>query len=187
MAYLTRTGRIAHEDMRPFLLHLYDEMQPQGECFIWVAWAQAVAALGYEDLSDRVERLFRRRFIGRHVMSVDDFREDLRKTLYDPASMTVFVSDHIHPFGDAIEQLSQWYYFTDKHKQDQARYAARLAVEARRGEQNGIAGSAILGSERELDAFRHVGRNDPCPCGSGKKYKNCCHGAVNGVAGCALH
>ncbi len=22
--------------------------------------------------------------------------------------------------------------------------------------------------------FRHVGRNDPCPCGSGKKYKLCC-------------
>lgn len=21
-----------------------------------------------------------------------------------------------------------------------------------------------------------VGRNDPCPCGSGKKYKNCCYG-----------
>jgi len=20
----------------------------------------------------------------------------------------------------------------------------------------------------------HVGRNDPCPCGSGKKYKKCC-------------
>ncbi|MBL9122032.1 MAG: SEC-C domain-containing protein [Planctomycetaceae bacterium] len=20
----------------------------------------------------------------------------------------------------------------------------------------------------------HVGRNDPCPCGSGKKFKNCC-------------
>ena len=25
-----------------------------------------------------------------------------------------------------------------------------------------------------------VGRNDPCPCGSGKKYKNCCGRAVNG-------
>ena len=22
--------------------------------------------------------------------------------------------------------------------------------------------------------FRHVGRNDPCPCQSGKKYKKCC-------------
>lgn len=21
---------------------------------------------------------------------------------------------------------------------------------------------------------RKIGRNDPCPCGSGKKYKNCC-------------
>jgi len=23
-----------------------------------------------------------------------------------------------------------------------------------------------------------VGRNDPCPCGSGKKYKRCCGGAA---------
>ena len=27
------------------------------------------------------------------------------------------------------------------------------------------------------DPFAHAGRNDPCPCGSGKKYKKC-HGAV---------
>ena len=24
------------------------------------------------------------------------------------------------------------------------------------------------------EAFKNVGRNDPCPCGSGKKYKKCC-------------
>ncbi|MBC7316447.1 MAG: SEC-C domain-containing protein, partial [Chloroflexi bacterium] len=24
------------------------------------------------------------------------------------------------------------------------------------------------------DPRRPVGRNAPCPCGSGKKYKNCC-------------
>lgn len=27
-------------------------------------------------------------------------------------------------------------------------------------------------------ASHHVGRNDPCPCGSGKKYKRCCGGAT---------
>lgn len=27
---------------------------------------------------------------------------------------------------------------------------------------------------QEEDPFAHVGRNDPCPCGSGKKYKHCC-------------
>ena len=29
-------------------------------------------------------------------------------------------------------------------------------------------------SEPEKTPFKHVGRNDPCPCGSGKKYKKCC-------------
>ncbi|MHC4292236.1 MAG: SEC-C metal-binding domain-containing protein [Planctomycetota bacterium] len=28
-------------------------------------------------------------------------------------------------------------------------------------------------SARQLDQPK-VGRNDPCPCGSGKKYKKCC-------------
>jgi len=27
---------------------------------------------------------------------------------------------------------------------------------------------------------RKIGRNEPCPCGSGKKYKNC-HGALSGL------
>jgi len=26
-------------------------------------------------------------------------------------------------------------------------------------------------------AARKVGRNDPCPCGSGRKYKKCCGSA----------
>ena len=28
--------------------------------------------------------------------------------------------------------------------------------------------------ERKLVKKKKVGRNDPCPCGSGKKYKHCC-------------
>ena len=38
-------------------------------------------------------------------------------------------------------------------------------------------GATILKSSKPLDASgKEVGRNDPCPCGSGKKYKRC-HGA----------
>ena len=29
-------------------------------------------------------------------------------------------------------------------------------------------------ANRHTNPFKHVGRNDPCPCGSGKKYKKCC-------------
>jgi hypothetical protein len=33
---------------------------------------------------------------------------------------------------------------------------------------------AAQSAERPYVAPKKVGRNDPCPCGSGKKYKNCC-------------
>ena len=36
---------------------------------------------------------------------------------------------------------------------------------------------ALLGGvqqPRRVSAAQKVGRNDPCPCGSGKKYKACC-------------
>ena len=33
---------------------------------------------------------------------------------------------------------------------------------------------ANLGVTMPIIAEKKPGRNDPCPCGSGKKYKNCC-------------
>lgn len=34
------------------------------------------------------------------------------------------------------------------------------------------------GAQPQAGAAPKVGRNDPCPCGSGKKYKHC-HGKLN--------
>ena len=47
--------------------------------------------------------------------------------------------------------------------------AARQALNAR--------SSANANAQSSIQIVRStpkVGRNDPCPCGSGKKYKNCC-------------
>ncbi len=33
-------------------------------------------------------------------------------------------------------------------------------------------------SKPQIDTNQKIGRNDPCPCGSGKKYKKCCGAAV---------
>jgi uncharacterized protein YecA (UPF0149 family) len=33
--------------------------------------------------------------------------------------------------------------------------------------------------EQTVVKGEQVGRNDPCPCGSGKKYKKCCLGKEN--------
>jgi SWIM/SEC-C metal-binding protein len=32
----------------------------------------------------------------------------------------------------------------------------------------------LLNWPKPMEAETKVGRNDPCPCGSGKKYKKCC-------------
>lgn len=32
----------------------------------------------------------------------------------------------------------------------------------------------LLNPQQPIVAEKKVGRNDPCPCGSGKKYKKCC-------------
>ena len=37
---------------------------------------------------------------------------------------------------------------------------------------NSVVGS--VSSKPRDDSGKKVGRNDPCPCGSGKKYKKCC-------------
>lgn len=37
-----------------------------------------------------------------------------------------------------------------------------------------VTADSAFNNQRQNDHRNHVGRNDPCPCGSGKKYKKCC-------------
>ena len=36
------------------------------------------------------------------------------------------------------------------------------------------AGDGTMSTNRTVVKKNKIGRNDPCPCGSGKKYKKCC-------------
>ncbi|MBR6530302.1 MAG: SEC-C domain-containing protein, partial [Clostridia bacterium] len=51
----------------------------------------------------------------------------------------------------------------------------RTQVAVATGESHGSDGSVKKKPVRTSSA--KVGRNDPCPCGSGKKYKKCCGAA----------
>ncbi len=43
------------------------------------------------------------------------------------------------------------------------------------------------GSRQPIVRGEKVGRNDPCPCGSGRKYKKCCGAAVGGTKNAQPH
>ncbi len=61
--------------------------------------------------------------------------------------------------------------------EEAARALPAASEQSMRGQQEAaIAGSQK--SQKKIEPIRNrgekVGRNDPCPCKSGKKYKNCC-------------
>ncbi|MFM0641563.1 preprotein translocase subunit SecA [Paraburkholderia metrosideri] len=55
--------------------------------------------------------------------------------------------------------------------------AAEAATAAMIGDAMSHGSSQVLASDPSADSVPKVGRNDPCPCGSGKKYKQC-HGKI---------
>ncbi|MBP90043.1 MAG: preprotein translocase subunit SecA [Planctomycetaceae bacterium] len=63
---------------------------------------------------------------------------------------------------------STWVETSARH--DEARSASQIASE----QQQAIDDSRDVKIETIRNRGERVGRNDPCPCGSGKKYKQCC-------------
>jgi hypothetical protein len=166
LAYLAATGRVDRAETEAYLLGLYHTMQPQQESFVWVGWADAVSLLGLEALSDLVRQAFERGLIDPTIMGYKHFRKDLAQTLADPERMAGFEQDRIAPLGDAIGELSRWYAFSERAKHERELSAPEY-------EDDSLVPAATF-SEPVINPFRNVGRNDPCPCGSGKKYKKCC-------------
>ena len=156
LAYLTRIGRVPEAATRAYLQRLLTEMQPQADHIIWFGWQLAVAYLGYSELSEAAEELFRRGFVDEMIWDADGFRADLKRTLDDPTGMAGFEHDGTGPFTDAIGELEKWSGFSgqdDKAAFDEPDYEVQEPI---------------------VNPLRGVGRNDPCSCGSGKKFKKCC-------------
>jgi preprotein translocase subunit SecA len=75
--------------------------------------------------------------------------------------------------GDEEAQQALWAGARETHQ------AAISAMQAREAQQTEAEMQTNTGSEgKKAEPIRNigqkVGRNDPCPCGSGKKYKQCC-------------
>jgi hypothetical protein len=68
---------------------------------------------------------------------------------------------------ERLEQL--WTAFVARHPRFGERLARRSSV------MHSLAGKIVAGPRRGVERTSpKVGRNDPCPCGSGKKHKKCC-------------
>ncbi len=59
-------------------------------------------------------------------------------------------------------------------KEDVVRYILRVKIVERPEERQMVMNQGEDAVKKPVKAEKKVGRNDPCPCGSGKKYKKCC-------------
>jgi hypothetical protein len=159
LAMAVQLGKLERAEAARFLRDCFMHLQPQAECYVWEGWQAAIAMLGLKELTSIVEKAFRRRYIHPSWLQFADFQEDLEKALAAPNYVPWEGNGNFDLFGDTIEELSAWHGFAEERKREEARRAGKRAH---------------WESDQAVNPHRNVGRNDPCPCGSGKKFKKRC-------------
>ena len=162
LAMLAMQGELDRSEVSAFLRAAFGELQPQGESPLWFGWQTAIAMLALDELEPLAKEAFRRGFIDEMVATPADFENDLRRARVGEPVEGWQLKEY-SPFGDVIDELSDWSYFSTEE-------------EALNSNEGWLPPSTTIPAR---NPFRHVGRNDPCPCGSGKKFKKCCLGKAD--------
>jgi hypothetical protein len=161
LAMLVLQGELDRAVASRFLRDAYMELRPQAECYVWEGWQSAIAMLGLSELETLVKRAFDRGFVAQEWLCFEDFREDLDRAIERPGEPRYPDDDQYTLFGNTIDELSGWYAFSDDYLAKQEEWLEEDELE-------------FSVAEPYRNPFRGVGRNDSCPCGSGKKFKTCC-------------
>lgn len=165
LAMLVHQGRLQRAEAAGFLRDCFENLLPQAECFVWNGWQSAIALLGLDELKDMVKEVFDRRFIDPQWLSFRHFEQDLALGIAHPGEPRRPGDKEYTLFGEVIEELSTWYGFSEAYLRERERARQRLPDQM---------DPDPFFPEPASNPFRQVGRNDPCPCGSGKKFKRCC-------------
>jgi hypothetical protein len=163
LAMMTRAGAVPRDDAEQYLRDAFVQLQPQACNFVWNGWENAVAMLGLSELSPLVKQAFTRGFIDPTWMKYKHFEEDLAAWSAHPDGPTERDAEEYSLFGDFVEEMSGWPAFSPEP--ETAADEASVDLDEALGWHEGVPAH---------NPFRHVSRNDPCPCGSGKKFKRCC-------------
>ena len=145
LAWLARDGRWPEPAFSEYLRHLLATMQPREEDYVWYAWVVVAAILGYRELLGAATKLIEDGLVPEEWLTLQEL-PDLIAT-GDAVGKDGLLAEDVEPFDDVIGSLEDWPWPED--------YADEPAPEP------------------YINPLRHIGRNDPCPCGSGKKFKNC--------------
>lgn len=153
--FLVGEGRVDPTDMQTLLERFDDEREAPPDSFAWHGWQQAIALLGLGSLTPRVEAAWRNGRIDKQLADRTWFWKALRAAQSAPDDKERFREASEGYFGNIVADLAQ---FVEPAQDEDAHDQTPL----------------FSPMTPVVNPMRHVGRNDPCPCGSGKKAKKCC-------------
>ena len=163
LAIVTLEGELPRSEAARFLASCFADLKPEQDCYVWDGWQSAIAALGLAELRPLVKQAFDRGSVDPTWLSFEHFEEDLNAALACPGEAPPWFVERFLPFDDVVEEFASWPSFKEGEREKE-----RLAYGAYRSLWDG------LDDGPAVNPLRDVGRNDPCPCGSGKKFKKCC-------------
>ena len=149
--------------MRALLEKFDDERLADDDDEAWVGWLKSIALLGLRDMAPMVYRSLGEGRAPEWVINRKYFDEMLAEAEQRPDNATRFEEFGIGYIADVVEAI-EW---SDRPEPDEQDFDEDLF-------DRGSLDKLWTSSEPVRDPWRHVGRNDPCPCGSGKKAKKCC-------------
>lgn len=162
--FLTFEGRIDRGRMRDFLQRFdCDRLADDGD-YAWIGWLEAIALLGFSDMAPLVEAAFDDERLPEKAIDVEDFEHLMAAAEQGPDDRGRFERRNLGYIENIVEALS-WARWVDDADDE---------IEAEDGWTPSWSDFAPSALTPAINPWRHVGRNDPCPCGSGKKAKKCC-------------
>ncbi len=123
-----------------------------------------------------------------HLRDMDDLRQSVQNAAYEQKDpLVVYKLESYNLFSDMLEQLNEAVLTfllrafiplrdaADAREARPAQQPNRNMQQLRRTDPSQLSTNGEQQARTPVRVDKRVGRNDPCPCGSGLKYKNC-HG-----------
>lgn len=121
-----------------------------------------------------------------HLRDMDDLRQSVQNAAYEQKDpLVVYKLESYNLFATMLEELNKDVLsfllraFVPLREDSEARPAPAPRsqdMSNMRTQRNDLTTNGEQKARTPIHVDKKIGRNDPCPCGSGKKYKNC-HGA----------
>lgn len=156
--YLAWEGRIGREPFIALLERFHRDRLAVAGDMAWVGWMEAIALLPLPEMKPLVDEAFRDGWIDDLFYDRADFYDDLAEATRAPTDIGRFQRAHLGYLEDVLVELGKFDY-ADETGGGWPSYGDYPMQEQ---------------STPVTNPWRDVGRNDPCPCGSGKKAKKCC-------------